>query len=225
MDDRRFTEDEVKEILARAVESRSSGALTRSEGLSLADLKAIGEEAGIDPIRVEEAARSVAQRRSGDRGRFFGGPTSYEIERSVEGSFEDIPASELRAVIRRTLGEQGEFAEDEGWLEWSSSSELGFRFVSLTQREDRVSISASANLGNLLGAIALPGGIIGTIFTFLSFVVATRQSSAIALGLGFVILPVVYALVRTIFGNISRSQGDKLEQVVEELTLMAAREE
>ena len=43
IDERRFTEQEVREILKKTVERAPSRALVKSEGLSLADLKAIAQ--------------------------------------------------------------------------------------------------------------------------------------------------------------------------------------
>jgi hypothetical protein len=63
MTERRFDEDEVAEIFARA--ARADGAvrapLARSEGMTLAEVQAIGREAGIEPERVAEAARSLSR--------------------------------------------------------------------------------------------------------------------------------------------------------------------
>ncbi len=49
IDERRFTDREVHEILKKAVEKAPSRALATSEGMSLTELKAIGAEVGIDP--------------------------------------------------------------------------------------------------------------------------------------------------------------------------------
>ena len=57
IDERKFTDREVREILKKAVERGPSGALAKSEGLSLTELKSIGEEVGIEPARLEDAAR------------------------------------------------------------------------------------------------------------------------------------------------------------------------
>jgi len=226
MDDRRFSDEEVREILARAVEARSaspSRALTRTEGISLSELQTIGEEAGIDPARIEEAARGLTKRRREGAGGFFGGPTNVEFERTVEGSIQDIPSSELRAVIRRTMGEQGEFdeKESEGWLEWSSTTETGFRFVSLTERNGRVSISAAANLSNTAAAMFIPAGIVGMIFSILAFIVAGKENVPALMVAGTGLLPTLYLVMRSVFARLSSRQVDRLEQVVADLARLA----
>jgi hypothetical protein len=62
IDERRFTDRDVREILKRAVQNGPADALASSRAFSLAELKAIGKEVGIDPARLEDAARAVTQR-------------------------------------------------------------------------------------------------------------------------------------------------------------------
>ena len=59
--ERRFTEDEVQEILKQAAESGRSDRLAGKQGLSLAELRVIASEVGIDPAELEQAARTVAR--------------------------------------------------------------------------------------------------------------------------------------------------------------------
>jgi hypothetical protein len=63
MTERRFDDDEVARIFARATETQrdQSRALARQDGMTLAELQAIGKEAGIDPALVAQAAREVDQ--------------------------------------------------------------------------------------------------------------------------------------------------------------------
>jgi hypothetical protein len=63
MTERRFSDDEVARIFAKATEIQKdeSRALVRTEGMSLAELQAIGKEAGIDAALIAQAARAVDQ--------------------------------------------------------------------------------------------------------------------------------------------------------------------
>lgn len=63
MTERRFDDDEVARIFARAteVQREQSRAVSRQDGLSLGELQAIGKEAGIDPALIAQAARAVDQ--------------------------------------------------------------------------------------------------------------------------------------------------------------------
>ena len=82
--ERKFTDQEVQEILKKAVQdvgkaAPSSGGLVKSEGLSLSDLKAIGEEVGIDAARLEDAARAVALSDARVSKGVLGCPTNLDI--------------------------------------------------------------------------------------------------------------------------------------------------
>jgi hypothetical protein len=96
IDERKFTDREVREILKKAVERAPSRALVKSEGLSLAELKAIGEEVGIDPARLEDAARAVTGGGAGRANRILGAPTVFNFERKVERELERAFLKSLR---------------------------------------------------------------------------------------------------------------------------------
>ncbi len=60
-----FSDDEVREIFAAAAERQSEAEDATSishGGHSLAELKRIGAEAGLDPTHVEAAARALVRR-------------------------------------------------------------------------------------------------------------------------------------------------------------------
>ena len=114
VDERKFTDEEVREILKEAVKKAPSRALAKSEGLSLAELKSIGAEVGIDPSRLEDAARTITLRKSNQPNRFLGGPTILNFERKVAGEFDPDDTPEILSVIRRSMGQQGEVEEIRG---------------------------------------------------------------------------------------------------------------
>ena len=63
--ERRYGEDEVKEIFERAAEYRRPGgralATGEGEGLGLKELQAIGAEVGLSPDRIAEGIRRLAR--------------------------------------------------------------------------------------------------------------------------------------------------------------------
>ncbi len=63
MTERRFDDEEVAEIFARAAleDGAVRAPLVRQEGMTLAEIQAIGREAGIDPARVAEAALRLSR--------------------------------------------------------------------------------------------------------------------------------------------------------------------
>jgi len=216
LDERKFTDREVREILKKAVEHAPSRALANREGLSLSDLKAIGEEVGIDPARLEDAARTVALGGQDRRKQILGGPTLLNCEHKVQGEFDPEDTAEILSVIRRIMGRQGEAGEIHGSLEWRATGDSGERYVSIASRDGTTTIRSSTNLSNTAILTYLPVGILGAIGSLVGLVEFAKSGSEVGLVVFFAVLP-VYAILRTIFSRVSASESAKLQRVVDEL--------
>src|SRR5688500_5955661 len=82
-DERRYREDEVAAIFeAAASRGSGAGAPTSGEGMTLAELQAIGSEVGMAPARIAEAAAALDLRRSTLRVTDLGMPVS--VRRAVD---------------------------------------------------------------------------------------------------------------------------------------------
>lgn len=217
IDGRKFTDREVREILKKAVEATPSRALQRSEGLSLAELKAIGEEVGIDPARLEEAARAVTLRGGNPPNRILGAPMVLNFERTVEGELDPEDTLDALTVIRRTMGRQGDVDEIHGSLEWTVNGELGERSVTLASRDGTTAIRSSANLGNAAVLTYVPAGVIGLLTAMVGLIKFFKDGSVAGLVVCLVVALVLYPILRTVFSRISDSESARLQQVVDEL--------
>ncbi len=226
IEERRFTDEEIRAILKKAVEKSPSRALAKkSEGLSLAELKTIGEEVGIDPARLEDAARAVASGGANRSNALVGGPTVVNFERKVEAEFDPKQTPDILAVIRRTMGHQGEVDEIHGSLEWRAEGDIGARYVTLSPREESTTITSSANLTNAAVITYLPAGIVGGIASMIGLITFAKDGSLIGLILALTVLPVLYTVLRTIYGKISGTESAKLERVADELARLMAKGE
>lgn len=218
IDERRFTDEEVREILKKAVEKRaSSTSLVKSEGLSLAELKVIGEEVGIAPDRLEDAARAVALGKVNQGNFILGGPTVLDFERKVPGELDPEDTPEILSLIRRTMGVQGEADEIHGSLEWSAKGDQGQSYVTLSSRDGNTTIRGSSNLTNAAVLSYLPAGMMGLIMTFAGFARFLKSGSEVAMILALVTIPILYPILRTIFSKFSKSEAAKLQRVVDDL--------
>lgn len=224
MEERRFTDREVREILKRAVKKTPSRALVNDEGLSLSELKGIGQEVGIDPARLEDAARAVSLAKSERSGSVLGGPTVMDFERRVEGEFDPDDTPEILAVIRRTMGQQGEVTEVHGSLEWQAKGESGERYVTLSSRDGATTIRSSANLSNLAILTYLPAGAMGLITSMVGLIKYVQDGSQIGLIVCLAVLPILYPILRTIMGKVTSSESTRLQKVVDELARMVGGE-
>ena len=223
-DERKFTDQEVHEILKRAVDNRpSSTALTRTEGLSLSELQVIGAEVGIDPQRLEEAARGLTLGTRSWINPLIGAETVLNYERTAEGEFSPDHTHEILSLIRRVMGRHGEVADVRGSMEWSVKSETGERHVTVSPRNGSTTIHSSANLTS--GAIGtfVPAGIMGLIASIVGVVTWGETGNPLGLVAAATVLPTFYAIVRTVLKRVSRTESAKLHQVVDELVRLMDR--
>jgi hypothetical protein len=216
IDERRFTEEEVREILRRAVEDPPTRALVPREGTTLAELRSIGEEVGIDPSRIDQAARALTSSTVAPVGRVLGGPTVFRVERTVMGvpSREDAPS--ILAAIREATGLQGEMREIPGALEWSAEGDAGDRRITISSRGKETTIRATANLVKGATAIYLPVGLVASFVSLIGLLVFFNEGSESALAL-LLILPILYPILRTIWSRISDAESAKLHRAVDDV--------
>jgi hypothetical protein len=123
----RFSDDEVRLLLARAVE-RQEGvartALTAKAGLTLAELQEIAAEVGVEASHIESAAREVVLRR--ERGL----PMPLEIDRHaiahvrvLDGAVDDSAWERLVHDRRDTFGVHGSLSTFGAAREWASGDQ------------------------------------------------------------------------------------------------------
>ena len=221
MDERRFTDQEVREILKKAVEGTPSRLFQDTDGLSLMELKAIGAEVGIDPESIEDAARSLTLDSPERERPLLGAPTTLEFQTRAMGELSGEHTPEVLSLIRRNMGHQGTAADVHGSLEWKVRTDAGSRYVTVSAREGHTTIRGSADLsqGALLTYVPL---VIASLCIFTPFLIAFLKGGnplGLLLFLGFA--PFLYAGLRAIWKRTSAKEADKLERTVAELARFA----
>jgi hypothetical protein len=133
---KRYSEDDFAIILAKAAElsPESSSHDTPPRSLSLAEMKSIASEVGLDPELIERAAHLVpAVRRPTFLGRLIGGPLSSSVELLIPVQLTQQGAQQLLSLARATLLTRGEgeatssgmsFSSFEGWQKVFISAHL-----------------------------------------------------------------------------------------------------
>lgn len=224
IEERKFTDREVREILKKAVEKAPSRALVKTEGLSLAELQSIGQEVGIDPARIEDAARSVVFSSGNTANPIFGAPTVYHFERKAPGELDTEDTPEILSVIRRVMGRQGEADDVHGSLEWKAEGDSGGRYVTISEKDGITTVTGAANLMNAAVLTYLPAGVVGALASFIGLVKFLQDGSQIGLIVFLAVFPIIYGILRRVFRGISRSEATKLQQVVDEVAALTAGE-
>ena len=219
---RRFDEQEVAEILSKATEPRNSGALsTRSpssaEGLTLAEVREIALEAGIDPARIEEAANSLVRPvRASKLDVFVGAPTMVRFETRVSVDLDDDDRAEMVRLIRATLDRQGVVGGQGGTLEWMDQDGLGGRNVTVSTTEDGACIEVSGRFDVAAGGAAGVTGVTGAVGA-----VGTALVVASSGPIGWLLIPVtlvaMVAVPRLTLGAVVRRETRKLADLADRL--------
>lgn len=213
----RFTDEEAKEILRRAVDVDHSSVGGSVEGVSLSELKAIAEEVGIAPQAVDQAARSLQRSLPSKRGGFFGGPRSLEVEGHAGAPLDRTNTAEVLALIRGALGRKGQATEIHGSVEWAGGSEMVEEYVTLAPSEGSTVVRAGANLSGLVNLMFGLPLTLSAVLSAVGFMVAADEAAAVGMVMSLLLVPAVFLVLRVVYGAVVRSEAAKLEGLVEEL--------
>ena len=125
MTERRYTDDEVAEIIARASEKEqdSRTRLQRvEEGLTLEDLQKIGSEAGIEPALIAQAARSLDIAPAPAPPAFLGLPLGAARTVRLGRKITDAEWDQLVVTLRETFNAKGVIRHEGNFRSWSNGN-------------------------------------------------------------------------------------------------------
>jgi len=160
---RRYSEKEVGRLLRRATEmQRAEPTADNPEGLTLAELQEIAQEAGIDPGMLQQAAVELETHGVPTFAtRVAGAPIEIRLERLIPGEFPAEDLDELIPLIQTATAGQGMASAVGGTLSWASRSEsnTSSQQVLITSKDGHTLIRIEEGVGGL--AAGLFGGIMG----------------------------------------------------------------
>jgi len=229
---RKFDEKEVALIFQKATElltpaegQQASSASDLGGGLGLRELKEIAVDVGVDPTRVDEAARSLMiQPRKSVLGVFVGTTTHVEMEFESDVRLSDEIRGDLLRGIRAVMDRQGVTGGQSGSLEWKAEDEIGGRYVTISPSSAGTRLSVTGKFksaeywGAAIGAMVTGAGTLA--------VLASIQAVG-ALGLLLAPIVAVSAIVipRSILGHIVARETRRMSQLVTRLTtLLSSRQ-
>lgn len=174
MAERRYTDDEVAAIFARASEAeRRAPRRLRAgtdEGLTLADLKEIGREAGIAPDLVAQAARELDQVRQPTTVKFLGLPLGVGRTVTLDRRLTEAEWEQLVVLLRETFDARGSVRVDGSFRQWTNGNLQvlvepdgeGQRIRMRTLRgQSRVFMMVGLGMTGVAGAITLASALTG----------------------------------------------------------------
>lgn len=124
MTERRYTEEETAAIFARASEAapREHASLTAPHGWSLAELQAIGREAGLAPDDVAAAAIALDRAPQPAARRFLGMTIGVGRTVQLDRRMDDAEWERLVVLLRDTFDARGQLRVDGGLRQWTNGN-------------------------------------------------------------------------------------------------------
>ncbi|MES2179007.1 MAG: hypothetical protein V4550_14195 [Gemmatimonadota bacterium] len=124
MTERRFNEDEVEAMFAHATEAQRSGPrkLASSDGMTLAELQAIGREVGIDPSLLARAASALDRPAQATSRTFLGLPVGVGRTVELDRKLSDEEWERLVIDLRETFDAKGRLTHEGSFRQWTNGN-------------------------------------------------------------------------------------------------------
>jgi hypothetical protein len=171
MNDRRYGEDEVREIFKRATTERGAKAPASPapDGLTLAEVQSIGAEVGVSADSIARAAAALDASGSQHRRAVLGIPVEVGRMVPLERALTDNEWEQLVALLRSTFSAGGKISVHGNLREWRNGNLFvahepagnGFRLRLGTRKSDAAAWTALGASGLVASAISWVGHIIG----------------------------------------------------------------
>lgn len=226
MSDRRYNDDEVAEIFAKASETEQATRrqLPASEGLTLTELQRIGQEAGIAPELVAQAARSLDQPRQPETPVFLGLPIGAARTVRLDRHLTDAEWERLVVDLRETFNARGVVRSEGTLRQWSNGNlQVLLEPDGEGQRVRFRTIKGSARPYMFVGL-----GMMGvSVATFLASTLTGAMGAAEALskvGTMALIGAAFFAMAAVPLPRWARLRKQQMEQLAQRLTLTLDQE-
>lgn len=228
-----YDERQVAELLRRAASLEQKKRLTRPV-LSLSEVEAIAQEAGIDPASVRQAARELehAHEEQGLGARLAGAPLRRTIERVVDGELStelhELLATDIREALTAT-GQPAQIATLGRSLSATTVSRGGIIDVQVSPKNGKTVVRITVNAGPIAGGLfgGLIGGLGGGLGSNAAWIVPTVLHAQLGApgwvcavaGAGALssIVGGAYGLARSLFSRSAGSTFRRMEQLAETL--------
>jgi hypothetical protein len=121
---RRYDDKEIAAIFRAAADGPqpSSSDVPRDEGLTLAELQAIGREVGLTPEAVERAALSLDVRRGAESRTLFGLPIGVARTVNLNRRLSDAEWERLVVQLREVFGARGSMRSEGSFRQWTNGN-------------------------------------------------------------------------------------------------------
>lgn len=190
--------------------------------MSLAEMKAIAAEAGLDPALIERAARlTPTDTHQTSIERLIGGPLKFRFRGHVGERLTDENAAHLLHVIRTDAEQKGEGEANAAGLSWHSVGEGSQILIGAHPEGAGTRLSVVVDRRTALALTGFFTGL-GSVTAGLIVLVVGETAGLQSLPLGLTAMGAavggVVALGRTVWASTSRSVRDRAASLMESVS-------
>lgn len=228
--DGRYSDEEFALILERAaaLQDRAEGSAARipgqtdhpagSVGLSLAEVRDIAGEVGLEARFIDEAAASLALSPAETPAGLLGGPIMSQVGRSLDRPLTGGEQMELVEAVRSMLNHHGKVKEVMGAVEWKSVGRLDEMMVTITSSDndssvrvhtDASGLAALTWVGSITAGLVAGGMAVEVLDPSSILMTASLIGTGGAVGIG---------VARTIWSRATKALRRKSERLLDEIT-------
>ena len=222
MPERRYNDDEIAAIFARASEEERAATrqLPSAEGMTLADLQQIGREAGIAPDRVAQAARSLDVTPQPAPAKFLGLPLGVARTVTLERRLTEAEWERLVVDLRETFDARGSVRTDGSFRQWANGNLQVLVEPDGEGQRIRFKTMKGDSRALMMGGLGLMGIFVATTVASLLFDGSVRVSEALgSMGSLGLIGAAAFALGAVRLPSWARLRGQQMDEVAERLKL------
>lgn len=221
--DRRYSSDEFGLIMRKAfeLEERAPRTIAGRDGLTLAEMKSIAAEVGLDPAAIASAVALVPAERAGLAARVLGAPEAFAYELWLDGELDQGAGDVFLQTIRHVLRQRGEVRRAGDRVEWKSVGRSDHVRVTLSRGAGRTVVDiAGDRRPALLFALLAPLLVWGALAAVVGL---TASFAGAAVMLPVAALAASYVTARTAWRGASRRLRGRLERLALALRTDAVR--
>ena len=163
--ERRYSDEELRSILkdAARTEQQSSRSTGVHDGLTLAEIRGIAQEVGIDPAEVDRAAANlVASEPARETSPWSPGLTRIlHEELTIPRSLDNAEMRLVAAQAQRVLGQRGTLSHSPDWVEWRDRKDRLYIAIMRGTNKTRIRVIADQTGELVTGSV-----VIGTLGLF-----------------------------------------------------------
>lgn len=215
---RGYTDREMRLIFERAGQLNSESGAERR--FSLAELKEMGMQAGLDPADVSTAAATI--RSPSPKGGMLGTPTRFTAVHFTRRRLDEAAVADVVLRIREATGYHGDLRNVPGGMEWRARHPMGEVMIDFSPKGEGTRIDVMLSREDQAASIVIGTGVTGFLVGLGTtlFAAATLNSGvAVAVGAGAVAgVSLAWGGARLIWSGIARRLADKTSSLMETIT-------